>query len=474
MFAAARKPKLFIPPFPPRSDKPRGRISTILALRRNPLEIWGNAAFEQPFWVGPSAFGMRAMAHDPVAVRHVLLDNAANYRKDELQLKVLSPGLGNGLLTADGESWRAQRRALAPLFSPREVQGFAGAMQTVAARGVARLQARRDGAVADVADLTARLTLEVLEQTLFSQGLGLHAAAFQAAITRYIETFGPVDPLDLLGAPAFVPRLARWRGRSTLKFYDEAVEAIIRRRRVLIEASEEPPRDLLTLLLSARDPETGRGLPEASIGANIVTFINAGHETTANALTWALYLLSQTPEWRAKAEAEADFAFDPARPAALEGCGVVRAVLEEAMRLYPPVALLSREAIADDVILGERVPAGTIVLIAPYVLHRHRRLWEHADAFDPSRFLGQRRETIDRFAYIPFGAGPRVCIGMAFATQEAVIVLANLLRAFRFDLVEGHPVMPRQRLTLRPREGMKMHVKRRDRAQGFHSGKFSL
>ena len=110
MFAAARKPKLFIPPFPPRSDKPRGRISTILALRRNPLEIWGNAAFEQPFWVGPSAFGMRAMAHDPVAVRHVLLDNAANYRKDELQLKVLSPGLGNGLLTAEGESWRAQRR----------------------------------------------------------------------------------------------------------------------------------------------------------------------------------------------------------------------------------------------------------------------------------------------------------------------------------------------------------------------------
>ena len=120
------------------------------------------------------------------------------------------------------------------------------------------------------------------------------------------------------------------------------------------------------------------------------------------------------------------------------------------------------------------MPAGTIVLIAPYVLHRHRRLWEHADAFDPSRFLGERRETIDRFAYIPFGAGPRVCIGMAFARQEAVIVLANLLRAFRFDLVEGHPVMPRQRLTLRPREGMKMHVKRRDRAQGFHSGKFSL
>src|SRR5205807_2469423 len=124
MSEAARTQRLFIPPFPPRSDKPRGRISTILALRRNPLEIWGAAAFEQPFWVGPSAFGMRAMAHDPAAVRHVLLDNAANYRKDELQLKVLSPGLGDGLLTAEAELWRAQRRALAPLFSPREVAGF--------------------------------------------------------------------------------------------------------------------------------------------------------------------------------------------------------------------------------------------------------------------------------------------------------------------------------------------------------------
>ena len=461
MAVASSAPRLFVPPFPPRRETPRGRLSTILALRRNPLEIWGKAAFEEPFWVGTSFLGPRAMAHDPAAVRHVLLDNAANYRKDALQIRILSPGLGDGLLTADGDSWRVQRRALAPMFSPREVAGFAGAMQKVASAGVERLSRRRDGAVADVGELMARITLEVLEETLFSQGLGREPSAFQWAVTRYIDTFGRVDPLDLIGAPDFVPRIGRWRGRDTLRFFEDAVGGIIARRRAMIAEGGEPPRDVLSLLLAARDPESGRPLPQESVGANIVTFITAGHETTANALTWALYLLSQAPDWRERAEAEADAAFDPAAPATLDRCPVLRAVLDEAMRLYPPVALLSREAISDDTILGQRVPAGTIVLIAPYVLHRHRALWDDPDAFDPSRFLGERRERIDRFAYIPFGAGPRVCIGMAFALQEAAIVLANLLRAFRFDLVEGSEVLPRQRVTLRPRESLKMHVKKR-------------
>ena len=202
-------------------------------------------------------------------------------------------------------------------------------------------------------------------------------------------------------------------------------------------------------------------MPEADIRANIVTFISAGHETTANGLTWTLYLLSQSPDWRERARTEADEAFDPGHPASLERCEVLRAVFEEALRLYPPAATLSRQAIADDEILGVRIPAGTVVVISPYVLHRRRGLWDNPDAFDPGRFLGERRERIDRFAYIPFGAGPRVCIGMAFATQEAIVILANFLRAFRFELVEGHQVMPQQRVTLRPREGMKMHAKRR-------------
>jgi cytochrome P450 len=198
------------------------------------------------------------------------------------------------------------------------------------------------------------------------------------------------------------------------------------------------------------------------VRANIVTFIGAGHETTANALTWTLYLLSQSPQWRARVEAEIDAAFDPQSSADLgETLPVVKAVLEEALRLYPPAAFLSREAIAEDWLAGVRVPAGTVVTVAPFVLHRHRRLWRDPDVFDPERFLGKNRESVDRYAYIPFGAGPRVCIGMNFAMQEAVIVLAHLLRNLRFDLAPDHVVAPIQRVTLRSRFGMKMIVRRR-------------
>jgi cytochrome P450 len=462
MSAAFHETRPFVPPYPRRSERPLGALSMILTLRRNPLEIWGKADFERPFSIGRSILGLRAAAHDPAAVRRVFLDNAANYRKDDLQLRILNPGLGDGLLTAEGESWRLQRRSLAPLFSPRQVAEFAPAMQRVAEATVERLGCRRDGAVTDVGELTSRMALEVLEQTLFSQGLGREASEFQRAVTSYLENFGRLDPLDLIGAPAFLPRLGRHRGRPALEFFNEAVDAIVGQRKALLDRGGEAPRDVLSLLLAAKDPESGVGLPDASIRANIVTFIMAGHETTANGLTWTLYLLSHSPEWRERAEEEAERVFDPRRPASFEQCEILRAVFEEALRLYPPVAMLAREAIADDEILGRRVPAGTVVAISPYVLHRRRGLWENPDTFDPSRFLGERRERIDRFAYIPFGAGPRVCIGMPFAMQEAIIILANFLRAFRFELVAGYSVMPQQRVTLRPRGGMKMHVRRRE------------
>ncbi|MBV8794851.1 MAG: cytochrome P450 [Hyphomicrobiales bacterium] len=464
----------FVPPYPRRPRRPRGSLSILLALQRNPIEVWWEGDFERPVSIGRTIFGLRAAAHDPAAVRRVFLDNAANYRKDDLQLRILRPGLGNGLLTAEGEDWRVQRRALAPLFSPRQIAEFAPAVHRVGQAAVDRMIRRRDGAVADIGPVMSRLTLEVLEQTLFSQGLGREPTAFQRAVSSYFETIGRVDPLDLLGAPDFVPRLRRRRGRGALQFFDSAVDAIIEKRRELLSGGGEAPRDLLTLLMSAKDPENGRGIAEADVRANIVTFINAGHETTANALTWTLYLLSQSPEWRERAEADADQAFDDQGTVATEKCEILRAVFEEALRLYPPAAMLARQAIEDDKLGDVHIPAGTVVTISPFVLHRRRGLWDRPDAFDPSRFLGEQRDCIDRFAYIPFGAGPRVCIGMAFAIQEGIILLAHLLRAFRFDLVEGHVVMPLQRVTLRPREGLKMHVKRRDRAESFHSTKFSL
>lgn len=450
----------FRPPAPLPREKPLGVLGRIAALRRNPIEIWTRAHYERPVMVGRTVFGHRAVVSDPAGVRRVFLDNVANYRKDDLQLRILRPGLGNGLLTADGEEWRAQRRSLASLFTPRQVTAFADAMAEATRAGVERLQ-ECDGGI-DMSHEMARLTLEILEHTLFSSGLGRNAGEFQQAVTRYFDTIGRVDLFDLMGLPQFLPRFGRRKGRATLEWFGNAVEDIVGARRKLIDGGGSAPRDLLTLLLEAQDPETGRGMPEEDLRANIVTFIGAGHETTANALTWTFYLLSQAPEWRARVEAESDAQLNAGPIDTLaDRMPVTKAVLEEALRLYPPAAILTRTAIAADEIGGKPIRAGTLVTVSPFLLHRHRTLWERPDEFDPNRFLGSNRDRIDRFAYIPFGAGPRVCIGMGFALQEAIIVLAHLVSVFRFDLAAGHVVRPVQRITLRPQGGMPMTLRKR-------------
>jgi cytochrome P450 len=463
MTSATIPTSLFRPPKPAPHEGPLGVFRMILALRRNPLEVWSKAHYEQPILMGRTILGERAVVSEPAAVRRIFLDNVSNYRKDALQLRVLGPGLGNGLLTVDGEDWRAQRRALAPLFSPRQIPKFAPAMHRVAVAAVERLApSREEGRVIDASVEMARLTLEMLEQTLFSQGLGRDASEFQIAVTRYFDTIGRLDPLDLIGAPQFLPRFGRLRGRATLEFFARAVDDIVNARKKLLASGAPAPNDILTLLLGAQDPETGKGISADDVRANIVTFIGAGHETTANALTWTLYLLSQAPDWLERVEAEIDAHFDPSDVEGFaESLPVTKSVLEEALRLYPPAAMLSREAIGPDVLAGRRIRAGTVVTVSPFLLHRHRTLWKDPDAFSPERFLGANRETIDRYAYIPFGAGPRVCIGMGFSMLEMMAALGHLLRAFRFDLAPGHRVAPVARITLRPADGMKMILRRR-------------
>ena len=452
------------PPAPIPHAKPLSRLRFIRAVMTNPVSAWTQAHFSKPIVSGVSVIGFGAVVSDPAGVRRVLLDNAANYKKDRLQLRLLRPGLGNGLLTAEGEEWRVQRRSLAALFTPRRVAGFADAMAAGADRLVARWDAQRDGRTADVALDMARATLDILERTIFADGLARDPDAFMRAMTDYFDSYGRIDPLDLLQAPDWIPRLPRFKGRAALGFFEAAVTAIIAKRRaVLATPGAEPPRDLLTYLLEARDPDTGAALSEEAVRANIITFVGAGHETTANALTWSLFLISTAPDVRERLEAEVDAALPDGRctAGALERLPATRAVIEEAMRLYPPAAIISREAVEDDEICGVKIPKGGLVYVAPYVLHRHRLLWQQPDHFDPWQFLPGAREKIDRFAYLPFGAGPRVCIGAAFALQEAVIVLASVLRHYRLALAPGHDVEPVQRITLRPKNGMKMVLTRR-------------
>jgi len=444
----------------PRS-KPLGPVSLLRVLARNPLEAWTRAHFEQPIVLGGLSIGRVALVSEPAAIRRVLIDNSENYRKDWLTRRVLSAGLTNGLLTVEGQQWRTQRRALAPLFAPRTVANFAAPTIDAATALVDRLRAC-DGQIVDIAVEVTRVTLEVLERTMFSDGLGHDTEVIRVAMKHYFEAIGRLDPFDVLGVPAIVPRLSRWKVQPMLRLFEAAIDAIIAARRHRIaEDAARVPRDILTLLLEARDPDSGAALSEAEVRANILTFITAGHETTANCITWALYLLSQSSEWRSRVQAEAERELDGDIDGLSDRLVQTRAVIEEANRLYPPIAAISRAAIGPDELAGEWIRRGTMVVIAPYVLHRHRKLWREPDRFDPSRFLGEERAAIDRFAYLPFGAGPRLCIGAMLAMQEASIVIAVIMRNFILELAPGHAVWPQHRVTLRPAGGLPMIVRQR-------------
>jgi cytochrome P450 len=451
------------PPAPRPREVPPGPFELLRILRRNPIETWTRAHFERPILTGTSLLGESAVVSDPAAIRRILLDNAANYEKDALQRRILAPGLGKGLLVSEGEMWRAQRRTLASLFSPRTVGSFWRVMAEEADVLVARWIRRRAGRPLEAQAEMAHVTLNILGRTLFSGGLGRTPQEFMDAITRYFDSVGQLDPLDLFDMPDWLPRVSRLRSRRALGFFEDAVTALVDRRRAELERGEDPPRDLLTLLLTARDPQTGDGLSDEEVRANVVTFIGAGHETTANALTWALYLLSLSPDWQERLADEAmrDAANDLPDVDALVA---TRAVIEEAMRLYPPVASLSRTALGPDDLAGRRIRKGTFVMVAPWVLHRHKRLWEQPNMFDPGRFMPGRRETIDRFAYLPFGAGPRVCIGASFALQEATIILSRIMRSISVAPQPGYEVVPVQRITLRPRGGLPLIVTARKHA----------
>jgi cytochrome P450 len=452
----------YLPPAPKPQPRLLGPIALIRTLKRNPLECWAAQHFEQPIVAGGLPIGHVLLVHEPGAIRHVLLDNAANYRKDRLQRRVLSAGLNDGLLSAEGEQWRLQRRVIAPIFARRTVMDFTAAMIGAADDLIDRWSGLGDRATIDVATEMARVTLEVVERTIFSDGFGSDAEDIRVAMATYFNTIGKISPLDILGMPDFIPRLSRLRVRSTLKFFEAEVDRVISsRRRMLAEQPDRAPNDLLTHLFEARDTETENGMTEAEVRSNILTFIAAGHETTANTLSWSLLMLSQSGEWRERVEAEVDRELTGAVHGMADRLVETRAVIEETIRLYPPIAAISRVAVAADELGGEAVRPGSLIVISPYVLHRHRLLWDRPEMFDPTRFLGDTRATIDRFAYLPFGAGPRKCIGSTFALQEATLVLAVMIKHFRFRLRPGHAVWPTLRVTLRPANGLPMIIRKR-------------
>lgn len=440
-------------PFP--HSKNLSTLQVLRELGRNPVAAFGLNAYRERYIYSHNWVQDFLMISDPDGIRHVLLDNAANYAKSIQFQRLTRPALGNGLVNAEGASWRFQRRIAAPMFSMRQIAEFAPVMADAARAAVARWEALPDGAEFDAADEMMRITYEIISRTLFSNDVTMQYGRMSEALAVYLETQGRVDVLRTLGLPNWFPTPNNLRARGPLAYFRKELLGLIAGRRARLDSGAEVPNDFLTMLLTIRDPEDGALFGENQVFDNVMTFIFAGHETTANALAWTLYLLSQFPD------ADARVAKEVAETPDIDGLAYTRMVLEESLRLYPPAPIISRNSIAADVVGGVAIRPGTSIMISPWVLHRHRALWDDPDYFEPERFAPVRREKIHRFAYIPFGAGPRICIGMGFSMQEALIILSAVLKRFRLELVPGHPVEPQARLTLRPKHGLKMRVWRR-------------
>src|ERR1700722_15690703 len=327
----------FRPPAPEPRQETLGTFALLRALRKNPIDVWTKDHFEKPIVLGKFALGRVAVVSEPAAIRRILVENAENYRKSAMQTRVLSVALRDGLLTVEGEQWRSQRRTLAPMFGRRMVMRYAPTMAAAVDAMIGRWRAHKDD-VLDIGTEMNRLALDGLARTCFSDGLGGDSEAMRIAMMTYFEVAGRIDPFDILGVPDFVPRLTRWKVRPMLRYFDQAVNAIIAARQLkLAQSPDDAPRDLLSALLAARDPETGQAMSEIEVKANIFAFIAAGQETTANALTWALFLLSQSPQWLERVLAEAETELDGDLERVEERLTATRAVLDEALRLYPPI-----------------------------------------------------------------------------------------------------------------------------------------
>jgi cytochrome P450 len=442
----------FIPVGAPVHRRRLSRLETALVARRNVLEIIPALSYRQPIVSGEMLMRWHMLA-DPGGMKRVMLDDLANYPKSEIMRRMLRPAIGNSLFNADGAEWKWQRQAVAPVFTHRNVVALAPAMTATAERARQRLAGgRRAELVTEM--LTA--TFDVICDVALSGREHFDSATFSEAITRYFQTAGRASLLDFLGFPEWFPRPGELLAASSVRTMHDMVAAAIEARRRQASGGAD---DLLNHMLAAKDPETGQQMSRDELVHNMQFFIVAGHETTALALSWTFYLLAHSPAWqnRVREQARGQLGGRAAGPDDLDAMPLVEQVLEEAMRLYPPVGLLARTALAKDELCGRQVLPNDIIFLPIWALHRHELWWEQPMHFDPGRFAPENRGSMNKYQYLPFGAGPRVCVGANFAMMQACIILATLVQDFRFTPASPapHPVMM---MTVRPEPGVFLNM----------------
>lgn len=448
---------------PPRREAPERELPLLrylASIRDNGLIGFPRRAYEEPVTRRGLLGRSRLVVNDPEAIRRVLVDNQGAYARTSGTLRILRPILGDGLLISEGSAWRHQRRTLAPAFTPRAIDGLVPHIAAAVEDGLDRIGAEADTGAIDLFAGFHRLALEIAGRSMFSVGMDRHGAELRRFIADYGVRLGRPHLLDIVIPPRWPVPLdwprARFR-RRWIPFLDTIIAARA------AEPQDHGTGDLLDLLAAARNPETGAPFSPSELRDQVATMILAGHETTAGTLFWASYLLSLAPELQERVAAEARAA-DLADPTGCAGDGrlpLTRAVVDETLRLYPAAFVIVRRALGDDTLAGHPVRRNDIVMVSPWVLHRHRALWQDPDAFDPGRFLPGAPPP-PRFAYLPFGAGPRVCIGAQFALTEAVLALARLCARFRIACADPDPVLPLAVVTTQPERPVRFRLDRRD------------
>lgn len=447
---------LFHAPGPTSPDRDPPLLAQLASTLKNPIAALPRAVYEERVY-RRSIPGQPVYLMDPVAIRAVLVDHAEHFPQGGLFQRMLRPVWGKGLAVAEGADWRWQRHASAPAFRPAQMKALAPRMRHAAETALARWHASPDETVFDIAQESAGVTFDIVLDTILSGGDDIDRATARSRIAAFMAQLAPMRLSYFLVPDSFHAGRAVTHSDDARRLRDD-VERMIRRRR------DAPPRgDLVDLLMTAADPETGQPMDDGTLRDNLLGFIVAGHETSAVALAWSLYLVSQhaPTEERLCAEIAEVTGGGPVEGEHVDGLVFTRQVIQEAMRLYPPAHTLTRVCARTTEVGGVTIRKGTRVVLPIYALHRHRMWWRDPDSFDPDRFA-PGTPPLDRHLYMPFGAGPRICVGAASALTELVVTLATLIRGARFALVAGHHVWPIAELALRPEGGLPMRVRRRE------------
>ena len=429
-----------------------------LSLIRNPLKALPPEIFSEPAVFTRLGGIMRVHLADPVLIHEALVKNAALLGKGEDVRRALGPALGQGLLTADGDHWKWQRQSVAAAFRHEKLLELLPVMIETARRTQKRWRSSSTADI-DIGHEMMRTTFDIIVETMMSGGYGIDIARVEQSITDYLKPTGWTFALAMLGAPEWLPHPGRRKSRAAVDYLRASLATVITGRRK--NPTDRP--DLVSMLLEAKDPETGRMMSDEEIIDNLLTFITAGHETTALGLAWTFHLLSQNPETERKVveEIEAVAGGEPVAAEHIANLTYARQVFSEAMRLYPPAPVITRTALQGFKLGEHDIPAGTVLYVPIYAVHRHTALWDEPERFDPSRFEPEKVKARHRYAYMPFGAGPRVCIGNAFAMMEAVAILAVILQNNHLENKTMASAEPLMRVTLRPQERLMMQITER-------------